>query len=103
MLTQSLDVSYTRAPDWVHMIPNYEHDPHSTFWSLARLGFTEEREKNLVEPLPSPQHQAVLPPDEQVLCYDYVYYVCAQQVSQTDNSLPHVNSHAAVVVMGIRV
>ncbi|EED85211.1 predicted protein [Postia placenta Mad-698-R] len=79
-----LDVSYTRAPDWVHMIPNYEHDPHSTFWSLARLGFSEEREKNLVEPLPSPQHQAVLAPDEQVLCYDYVYYVCAQQSWEFD-------------------
>ncbi|PCH33956.1 hypothetical protein WOLCODRAFT_61728 [Wolfiporia cocos MD-104 SS10] len=74
-----LDISYTRAPEWVKLVPNYEHDRHSTFWTLARLGFPEERAKNLVDPLPSPQHQAVLPPDEHVLCYDYLYYVCAQQ------------------------
>ncbi|KAI0964013.1 hypothetical protein AcW1_000933 [Taiwanofungus camphoratus] len=74
-----LDISYTRAPDWVKMIPDYEHDSFSTFWTLARLAFPEERTKNLGEPFPSPEHQARLEPDDQVLCYDYLYYVCAQQ------------------------
>ncbi|KAH9942961.1 hypothetical protein B0H21DRAFT_866317 [Amylocystis lapponica] len=59
-----LDISYTKAPAWIKLIPNYE------------------RAKSIGDPLPSPQHQALLDPDEQVLCYDYLYYVCAQQSSE---------------------
>jgi hypothetical protein len=62
------------------MIPNYEHDQHSTFWSLASLAFSEARNANLVPPLPSPQHRVSLPPDEQLLCFDFLYYVAAQEV-----------------------
>lgn len=61
------------------MIPNYEHDQHSTFWSLAALAFPEARTANLVPPLPSPQHHRSLPPDEQVLCFDILYYVAAHE------------------------
>ncbi|KZT02434.1 uncharacterized protein LAESUDRAFT_815288 [Laetiporus sulphureus 93-53] len=75
----ALDVSYTKTPDWVKLISNYEHDQHTTFWTLARLSFPEERERNLGVPLPSPQHQVSLPPDEQLLCFDYLYYLCATQ------------------------
>ncbi|KAJ7446504.1 hypothetical protein B0H11DRAFT_1745723 [Mycena galericulata] len=74
-----LDISYTKAPSWIKMIPNYEHDQHSTFWSLATLAFPSTRQASLVPPLPSPEHNLSLPPDEQLLCYDYLYYVCAHQ------------------------
>ncbi|CCM03129.1 uncharacterized protein FIBRA_05250 [Fibroporia radiculosa] len=74
-----LDISYTRTPEWVKMIPNYEHDQHSTFWSVARFGFSEDRSRYLGNPSPSPHHQVTLDPDEQVLCFDYLYYLCAQQ------------------------
>ncbi|KAJ7619176.1 hypothetical protein DFH06DRAFT_1273898 [Mycena polygramma] len=75
----NLDISYTKAPTWIKMIPNYEHDQHSTFWSLATLAFPSTRAANLVTPLPSPKHNASLPPDEHLLCYDYLYYVSAHQ------------------------
>ena len=63
------------------MIPDYPHDMCSTFWSLARLGFPQERAKNIGNPTPSPQHNALLDPDDHLLCYDYLYYAGAQQVS----------------------
>ncbi|KAK7064106.1 hypothetical protein R3P38DRAFT_2491061 [Favolaschia claudopus] len=75
----SLDISYTKAPEWIKMIPNYEHDQHVTFWSLARLAFPTTRKASLVPPLESPKHKHFLPPDEQLLCYDYLYYVSAHQ------------------------
>ncbi|KAJ7170028.1 hypothetical protein C8R46DRAFT_221157 [Mycena filopes] len=74
-----LDISYTQAPTWIKMIPNYEHDQHVTFWSLARLAFPTTRAASLVTPLPSPKHNVSLPPDEHLLCYDYLYYVSAHQ------------------------
>ncbi|KAJ6541871.1 hypothetical protein B0H19DRAFT_1175026 [Mycena capillaripes] len=75
----NLDISYTKTPHWIKMIPNYEHDQHSTFWSLASLAFPAARSANLVPPLPSPQHHQSLPPDEHLLCYDLLYYVAAQE------------------------
>ncbi|KZT75033.1 hypothetical protein DAEQUDRAFT_660021 [Daedalea quercina L-15889] len=75
-----LDISYTRAPEWVKLIPNYIHSRSASFWQLARLAFPEElRNDDLPEALPSPQHQVQLPPDEHVVCYDYLYYVVAQR------------------------
>ncbi|KAJ6575269.1 hypothetical protein B0H19DRAFT_635080 [Mycena capillaripes] len=74
-----LDISYTKAPTWIKMIPNFEHDQHVTFWSLATLAFPTTREASLVPPLPSPKHGVSLPPDEHILCYDYLYYVSAHQ------------------------
>ncbi|KAF7303293.1 hypothetical protein MKEN_01293400 [Mycena kentingensis (nom. inval.)] len=74
-----LDISYTQAPKWVKMIPNFEHDQHVTFWSLATLAFPTTRKESLVEPKPSPKHNVSLPPDEHLLCYDYLYYVSAHQ------------------------
>ncbi|GJE85810.1 O-fucosyltransferase family protein [Phanerochaete sordida] len=81
-----LDISYTRAPDWVKQIPGYEHDKCSTFWSLARLAYPEDREPNLGNILPSPQHGVFLDPDEHMLCYDYLYYACAGHMSEYDSS-----------------
>ncbi|KAG6837668.1 hypothetical protein H0H93_004944 [Arthromyces matolae] len=74
-----LDISYTKAPSWIKVIPYFEHDAHAFFWSLAALAFPETRAANLVPPLESPAHHALLPPDEQLLCYDYLYFVCANQ------------------------
>ncbi|KAH9947399.1 hypothetical protein B0H21DRAFT_341109 [Amylocystis lapponica] len=78
-----LDISYTRAPSWVKLIPGYEHDMHSTFWSLAKLAFPEARTEALANPaehptLPTAQTGVALPPDEQLLCYDFLYYLCGQ-------------------------
>ncbi|KAI0770948.1 hypothetical protein BD413DRAFT_626744 [Trametes elegans] len=67
----NLDISYTRAPASVKLIPNFEHDSHSTFWSLAKLAFPEEPDEVVGG------NHVVLPPDEQLVCYDYLYYVCA--------------------------
>ncbi|KAI0734697.1 hypothetical protein C8Q72DRAFT_873170 [Fomitopsis betulina] len=79
-LRLNLDISYTRAPEWVKIIPNFVHSKTASFWQLARLAFPEELSKNdLPEPLPSSQHQAQLRPDEQLLCFDYLYYVVAQR------------------------
>jgi len=73
------DISWTRTPDWVKMTPRGEGDKHASFWSLATLAFPEIRSNNLASTnLPSPHHQVSLPPDDQVLCYDYLYYVGAQ-------------------------
>ncbi|KAI0347794.1 hypothetical protein BDW22DRAFT_1349857 [Trametopsis cervina] len=80
----NLDVSYTRSPDWVKMIPGYEHDKGSTFWALARLAYPEDRNKNLGNTLPSPHLGEVLEPDEHVVCYDYLYYACASLSSEYD-------------------
>ncbi|KAG6817946.1 hypothetical protein H0H87_012414 [Tephrocybe sp. NHM501043] len=74
-----LDISYTKAPSWIKVIPHFEHDMHSYFWSLAALAFPETRTASLVPPLESPDHHVLLPPDEQMLCYDYLYYACANQ------------------------
>jgi len=75
----NLDISYTKAPSWIKVIPHFEHDQHAYFWALASLGFPEARQDNLKQPFESPTNHALLPPDEQLLCYDYLYYVCAHQ------------------------
>ncbi|KAF8665360.1 hypothetical protein AX16_000379 [Volvariella volvacea WC 439] len=74
-----LDISYTTAPTWVKLLPQFQHDLHSSFWALAALSFPETRASSLVPPRESPQHHVSLPPDEQLLCYDYLYYVSAHQ------------------------
>ncbi|KAF8956056.1 hypothetical protein BDZ97DRAFT_1853458 [Flammula alnicola] len=79
-----LDISYTKAPSWIKLIPRYEHDMHSDFSSLAVLGFPEGRAENAVEPRESPQGHVKLSPDEHMLCYDYLYYVCAHQPYEFD-------------------
>ncbi|KAK0233621.1 hypothetical protein IW262DRAFT_1331502 [Armillaria fumosa] len=77
-----LDISYTKMPGWIKLYQDYEHDYATTFWALARFAYPETRNANLVTPLPSPATNVSLPPDEQMLCYDYLYYVCAQQSNE---------------------
>ncbi|KAF9245804.1 hypothetical protein BU15DRAFT_40619 [Melanogaster broomeanus] len=75
-----LDISYTRAPEWVKLTPPEIKDRHGSFWSLATLAFPETRADALLQaPYPSPNHQVSLPPDDQLLCYDYLYYIGAQR------------------------
>ncbi|EKM84096.1 hypothetical protein AGABI1DRAFT_67300 [Agaricus bisporus var. burnettii JB137-S8] len=73
------DISYTKAPSWIKVIPHFEHDRHAYFWALASLAFPESRQANLITPSESPFHRLMLPPDEHLLCFDYLYYVCAHQ------------------------
>jgi len=80
----NLDVSYTRMPTWIKLIPNFPHDQHSTFWSLAAFAYPEARAANLVPPTESPNHKVLLPPDEHLVCYDYLYYSCASQPYEYD-------------------
>lgn len=74
----SLDISYTKAPSWIKVLPNFPYDQFASFWSLAVLAFPEGRRDNLVEPRESPINHVKLPPDEHLLCYDYLYFTCAQ-------------------------
>jgi hypothetical protein len=74
---QGLDISFTAGPKWLQKIPGYEHDPHAHFWSIASLLYSPAREESLIPPQPSEVHGALLPPDEHLACFDYLYYVCA--------------------------
>ncbi|PPQ99550.1 hypothetical protein CVT24_005338 [Panaeolus cyanescens] len=74
-----LDISYSKAPSWIKIIPAYEHDQHSSFAALSTLAFPEGRAEYGGDPLASPIRKLKLPPDDQMLCYDYLYYVCANQ------------------------
>ncbi|THV07511.1 hypothetical protein K435DRAFT_833398 [Dendrothele bispora CBS 962.96] len=79
-----LDISYTKTPDWVKSFRQWPHDTHTSFWTLARFAFPETRDSNLVTPRPSPNNQVSLPPDDHLLCFDYLYYVCADQPFEWD-------------------
>ncbi|KAI0001684.1 hypothetical protein BJV77DRAFT_1063103 [Russula vinacea] len=74
---QGLDISFTAGPKSLQKIPGYEHDPHAHFWSIASLLYSPGREENMIAPQPSEVHGALLPPDEHLACFDYLYYVCA--------------------------
>ncbi|KIJ97386.1 hypothetical protein K443DRAFT_681533 [Laccaria amethystina LaAM-08-1] len=77
----SLDISYTKAPSYVKLEPLSENGLHATFWPLASLGFPHARAEasSLAAPMPSEFGQVTLPPDDQMLCYDYLFYVGASQ------------------------
>ncbi|KAI0801075.1 hypothetical protein C8Q74DRAFT_465353 [Fomes fomentarius] len=79
-----LDISYTKAPSWLKLYPDSPHDLCSTFWALARLSYPLDRLKNIGNPSPSPLHNATSDPDDHLLCYDYLYYACAQQSYEYD-------------------
>ncbi|KAJ3487322.1 hypothetical protein NLI96_g3606 [Meripilus lineatus] len=86
-----LDMSYTTAPANVKLIPGYVHDSHSSFWSLAPLAFHDMRAKALAQPevqtSPAPQTGVSVPPDEQMLCYDYLFYTCVDEPFEYDNDV----------------
>ena len=90
------------------LIPNYPHDSHSTFWALAKLAFPQGRADVLADPhenptRPSPRRGVMLPPDEQLVCYDYLYYLCALEVRSYPSSLnltPLTLSHSLSSLSG---
>jgi hypothetical protein len=66
-------------------------DSHVTFARLSKLGFPEWRERSLVGavPKPSPETQTVLEPDDQVLCFDFLYFVSTDEVCATRSCVGH--------------
>ncbi|KAG1884715.1 ARM repeat-containing protein [Suillus subluteus] len=59
---------------------DFKTQKEASFWSLASLGFPEACSSSLkLSPMnhPSPHHQLSLPPDDHVLCFDFLYYVSA--------------------------
>lgn len=81
------------------MNPDDENENHAAFWSLATLGFPDH---DLIPPRPSELHNALLPPDEQMLCFDYMYYVGAYKV-QVHLIYQDVITHEASSVLALRV
>ncbi|KAJ7493293.1 hypothetical protein B0H11DRAFT_2277367 [Mycena galericulata] len=80
-----LDISYTIAPEWVKLRPGDYTDMQATFWSLASLGYADTRPANSdLEPERSPIHNISLWPNEHLLCFDNVYFVCAHQAWEFD-------------------
>ena len=79
------DISWTLAPKWIKLTAPEIKDVFASFWSLATLGFPETRSKHLgSKNVPSPQHQVSLPPDDHLLCFDFLYYVSAQNTYEWD-------------------
>ncbi|KAJ7483554.1 hypothetical protein FB451DRAFT_1029523 [Mycena latifolia] len=80
-----LDVSYTTAPASIKLLPNVGHDTHMTYAALAALSFSETRKrklKGLPPPGTSPVLKAELPPDEQVMCFDNLYWAASAETHE---------------------
>jgi len=76
----SLDVSYTTVPAGTKLMAD-PNDKHTAFWPLARLGFPNGHNDGIREH-PDPFQSTgpgkfKIPPDQQLLCYDFLYYVAA--------------------------
>ncbi|EJD41495.1 hypothetical protein AURDEDRAFT_115423 [Auricularia subglabra TFB-10046 SS5] len=71
----NLDISYTDAPKDAKMTP-WPGDWFVSFWPLAALAYPEGRKEALEEhqPRQSLLHKAAHPPDEQLVCYDFLYF-----------------------------
>ncbi|TFK21604.1 hypothetical protein FA15DRAFT_597574 [Coprinopsis marcescibilis] len=80
-----LDISYTKAPTWIKIIPDNAQQLWISFWGLAMLAFPEGIRDFSVEPAESPRMKLKLPVDEQLMCYDYLYYAGAQVPFEYDN------------------
>jgi hypothetical protein len=73
-----VDVSFTPVPRGAWL----GHDSHAKFWPLVRLAYpaTRAHELQYNHPRPSPELGLTLPPDEQLLCFDMLYYMCVEEV-----------------------
>jgi hypothetical protein len=91
------DISFTTGPTSLQKIPGYEHDPHAHFWSIASLLYPGGEEVSIT-PQASEVHGAVLPPDEHLACFDYLYYVCAHTVSYVVLSIIGFQLNGAIVI-----
>ncbi|KAH6918153.1 hypothetical protein BKA70DRAFT_1089311 [Coprinopsis sp. MPI-PUGE-AT-0042] len=72
-----LDLSYTKAPDHIRLFPDASNEPFLKFWGVASLAFPEAKSLYAGEPLESPHLGLKLPIDDQLMCYDYLYYASA--------------------------
>ncbi|KAJ7623687.1 hypothetical protein FB45DRAFT_797959 [Roridomyces roridus] len=80
-----LDISYTPTPEWVKLVPGDYRDQQATFWSLAALAFEDTRPANVdLSPEPGPIQQSIYWPDERLLCFDNMYFICAHQAWEFD-------------------
>ena len=68
------------TPKSVKLIPDFQHDKHALFWSIAQLGWPEMRQKHLGTPMNSSINHVQIPPDEHLFCIDYLYYMAVFQV-----------------------
>ncbi|KAK6977694.1 hypothetical protein R3P38DRAFT_2666128 [Favolaschia claudopus] len=81
VLTFLSDISWTTPPSWIKLVKEDPNEPHAKFTSLMALSFPDMRKKNLRTPTPSPRLKLSLPPDEQLMCLDHMYWVA--------NVVPH--------------
>lgn len=71
------DISYTPMPRAVKMNLDDPGDYHSTYAQLAGFLHTKTPFEQLgVESSPSRLHGTVLPPNKNLVCIDYLYFVC---------------------------
>jgi len=73
-----LDISYTDAPKETKMSPE-PADWFILFWPLAQLAYPEGRRQTIQdnEARLSPINNVTHPPDEQLVCYDFLYFAGA--------------------------
>ncbi|KAJ7327522.1 hypothetical protein DFH08DRAFT_967951 [Mycena albidolilacea] len=70
----NIDISWTTAPKWVKLKPDAADEAHAKFTGLMALVFLEQRNRNLRMPSKSPLLGLSLPPNEQLLCFNNLYY-----------------------------
>ncbi|KAJ7891580.1 hypothetical protein B0H13DRAFT_2529987, partial [Mycena leptocephala] len=70
----NIDISWTIAPKWVKLKPDAANEAHAKFTGLMALAFPEQRNRNLRTPSKSPLLGLSLPPNEQLLCFDNLYF-----------------------------
>lgn len=77
----NLDISYTSIPH-TPLVHN-STDPHTSFWDLSSVLFPKGRKAALslstTKRFPSPIRDATLEPNEQLACFDIMYFVGARR------------------------
>lgn len=69
-----LDMSFTKAPDYIRLIRDNVHEIFLSFAGLASLAFPEAKRLHAGDPSESQHLSLKLPIDDQLMCYDYLYY-----------------------------
>ncbi|KAJ3544446.1 hypothetical protein NMY22_g2773 [Coprinellus aureogranulatus] len=73
-----IDMSFTRIPDFAYMNESNKAEVHTTFPALSSLVWPKHPNaatRNLPLMAKSRLHQHSLPPDEQLACFDLLYFV----------------------------
>ena len=76
-----LDLSFTKAPDYIRLIRDNVHEIFLSFAGLASLAFPEAKRLHAGDPSESQHLSLKLPIDDQLMCYDYLYYASSVVVS----------------------